>query len=76
MTQNEPQEYRAKVINMGGTLRGWIPTRIVTILKARGGDYLVFRKNVSGKVVVSARRATASEKKTSVKRAVKNKLHR
>ena len=73
MPQKEPQEYRAKVINMGGTLRGWIPTRVAVILNARSGDYLVFRKDTSGRVAVSARRPTTLEKKAAAKRAAKRK---
>jgi hypothetical protein len=69
MAQTERQEYRAKVMEIGGMLRGWIPSRIVAGLKARNGDYIVFRKSNTGQVEVSARRQTPSEKRRSVAKA-------
>lgn len=73
MTQKESQEYRGKVINMGDSLRGWIPTGVATELKARSGDYFVFRRNAIGKVTLTVRRATAMEKRKSAARTGKKR---
>lgn len=69
MVQAERDEYRAKVMEIGGMLRGWIPARIVAGLKIKIGDYVVFRKNRTGQIEVSGRRQTAIEKRKSTARA-------
>lgn len=64
----EKQEYKAKVMEIGGMLRGWIPSRIISGLKARNGDYIVFNKDAQGNIIATSRRATVSEKKKSAAR--------
>jgi hypothetical protein len=73
MDSNTPQEYRAKVMEIGGMLRGWIPANIARQLKVREGDYIVFRIDAAGKVKVTMRRQTASEKKQSAARQTKKR---
>lgn len=71
MVKSQPQEFRAKVINMGGTIRGWIPAPVVNLLGGRGGDYMVFRMDKAGMAQVSIRRPTASEKREAALRKTK-----
>jgi hypothetical protein len=57
-------EYRAKVTNDNGLTRGRIPCPLLNEISARPGDYLIFRLDDSGKVVVTLSRV----KKRSAKR--------
>ncbi len=63
MTKREAAEYQAKVTNDSGILRGKIPSPLVRDLGARQGDYIVFRSDASGKVVVSLARTRGGAKK-------------
>lgn len=71
MALNQPQEYRAKIINMGGTVRGWIPSPLVALMGGRDGDYMIFHIDKLGKVEVNIRRPTASERKKAAIRKTK-----
>jgi hypothetical protein len=71
MVDQATQECKAKIFEMGGTIRGWIPTPVARYLKARDGDYMVFHMNEFGKVKVTTERPTAYEKKRSKARKTK-----
>lgn len=71
MVKNQAQEYRGKIINMGDSIRGWIPSPLIKALGGTGGDYMVFRMNQAGKVEVSISRPTASEKRRAASRKTK-----
>jgi hypothetical protein len=68
MVKSQPKEFRAKVINMGGTIRGWIPSPVVNLLGGSGGDYMVFRVDEKGNAKASIHRPTASEKRAALKK--------
>lgn len=63
MAKKEPAEYRAKLADDGGVIRGKIPSPLVKGLGGRPGDYIVFRSDGSGKVSVSLSRAKGGAKK-------------
>ncbi|HYG81031.1 MAG TPA: hypothetical protein VD861_11620 [Pyrinomonadaceae bacterium] len=46
------EEYRAKITNDGGLTRGRVPCPLLNDISARPGDYLIFRLNDSGEVVM------------------------
>lgn len=73
MVSGRTQDYRAKIFNMGGAIRGWIPTPLAREMNARDGDYMVFRLDAAGKVTATIRRPTASEKKRAKTRKTKDK---
>jgi hypothetical protein len=58
MTRRGANEYQAKVTDDSGILRGKIPSPLVRELGARAGDYIVFRRDDTGRVNVSLARAT------------------
>jgi hypothetical protein len=58
------EEYRAKITSDGGLTRGRVPCPLLNEISARPGDYLIFRLDNSGKVVVRLSRT----RKKSVKR--------
>ena len=51
------EEYRSKITNDGGLTRGRVPCPLLHELRARPGDYLIFRLDDSGKVAVRLSRA-------------------
>ncbi|MBD0371688.1 MAG: hypothetical protein ICV60_12685 [Pyrinomonadaceae bacterium] len=57
MTRREANEYQARVTNDAGILRGKIPSPLVRELGARAGDYIVFRRDNTGRVTVSLSRS-------------------
>jgi hypothetical protein len=59
------EEYRAKVTDNSGLIRGRVPCPLLNEMGARPGDYLIFRLDDSGKVVV---RLSRERKKPSKKR--------
>lgn len=67
MTKKEPAEYHAKVTSDSGILRGKIPSPLVRELGARAGDYIVYRSDGSGKVVVSLSRSRGGAKRSAGK---------
>lgn len=69
MAKKESAEYQAKVTNDSGILRGKIPSPLVRELGAREGDYIVFRSDGAGKVVVSLSRSRGGAKKSAGKGA-------
>lgn len=56
MTRREANEYQARVTDDAGILRGKIPSPLVRELGARAGDYIVFRRDNTGRVTVSLAR--------------------
>lgn len=72
MAKSQPQEYRGKIINMGDTIRGWIPSPVINLLGGKSGDYLIFRMDKAGQVEVSIHRLTASEKRKAALRKTKS----
>ncbi|HKS29169.1 MAG TPA: hypothetical protein VJS44_15180 [Pyrinomonadaceae bacterium] len=63
MTRREASEYQARVTNDAGILRGKIPSPLVRELGARAGDYIVFRRDNTGRVTVSLSRSRGSAAK-------------
>ncbi len=59
------EEYRAKITNDRGLTRGRVPCPLLNEINAHPGDYLIFRLNASGQVIV---RLSRTRKKT-VKRS-------
>ncbi len=59
------EEYRAKITNDSGLIRGRVPCPLLSEINARPGDYLIFRLDDSGKVIVTLSRTS----KKSVKRS-------
>jgi hypothetical protein len=59
------EEYRAKVTNDTGLIRGRVPCPLLQVIGARPGDYIIFRPDDSGKVVMRLSRA---KKKSGGKR--------
>ena len=64
MAKREPTEYRARLANDAGVIRGKIPSPLVRELGGRPGDYMVFRSDGSGRVTVSVSRSRAGAKKS------------
>lgn len=71
MTRRGANEYQAKVTNDAGILRGKIPSPLVRELGARAGDYIVFRRDDSGRVTISLSRTRGAAAKGSGKAAAK-----
>jgi hypothetical protein len=46
------EEYRAKVTDDSGLTRGRVPCPLLHELRARPGDYLIFRLDDSGKIAM------------------------
>jgi hypothetical protein len=64
MAKREPNEYRARLANDAGVIRGKIPSPLVRELGGRPGDYMVFRAEGSGRVTVSVSRSKGGAKKS------------
>ncbi len=60
------EEYRAKITNDSGLTRSRVPCPLLQEMGARPSDYLTFRLDDSGKVVI--RLSRARKKVTKVKR--------
>jgi hypothetical protein len=65
MTRRESDQYQARVTNDAGILRGKIPSPLVRELGARAGDYIVFRRDDTGRVTVSLSRTRGGAAKGS-----------
>lgn len=63
MAKREPAEYRAKLTDDAGVIRGKIPSPLVKELGGRPGDYMVFNSDGAGKVSVSLSRSRGGTKK-------------
>jgi hypothetical protein len=64
MAKREPKEYRARLANDAGVIRGKIPSPFVREMGGRPGDYMVFRCEGPGKVTVSVSRSKSGAKKS------------
>ncbi|HEX8176912.1 MAG TPA: hypothetical protein VF543_17615 [Pyrinomonadaceae bacterium] len=71
MTRRESNEYQARVTNDAGILRGKIPSPLVRELGARAGDYIVFRRDNTGRVTVSLSRSKGAAAKGTGRAASK-----
>ncbi|HKQ53105.1 MAG TPA: hypothetical protein VJT74_12090 [Pyrinomonadaceae bacterium] len=61
------EEYRARVTDDNGLVRGRVPCPLLTDMGARAGDYLTFRLEEPNKVVMTLSRLRKSRgKKKSV----------
>jgi len=64
MAKREPAEYRARLSNDAGVIRGKIPSPLVRELGGRPGDYMVFRSDGAGHVTASVSRSKGTAKKS------------
>lgn len=76
MAKKEPTEYRARLANDAGVIRGKIPSPLVRELGGRPGDYMVFRLDSAGKVTASVSRTKGGAKKSGKGSAGKTKKSR
>ena len=65
MRKRGVSEYRAKVTDDSGLTRGRVPCPLLKTIGARPGDYMIFRLDDSGKVVM---RLSRPRKKADKKR--------
>jgi hypothetical protein len=65
MAKREAAEYRAKLTNDAGVIRGKIPSPLVRVLGGRPGDYVVFNSDGGGSVTVSLSRSRGGAKKAA-----------
>jgi hypothetical protein len=65
MAKREPTEYRAKLTDDAGVIRGKIPSPLVKEMGGRPGDYMVYRSDGSGNVSVSLSRSRGGTKKST-----------
>jgi hypothetical protein len=71
MTRRGANEYQARVTNDAGILRGKIPSPLVRELGARAGDYIVFRRDDTGRVTVSLSRTRGATAKSTARATAK-----
>ena len=69
MAKREPAEYRARLANDAGVIRGKIPSPLVREMGGRPGDYMIFRMDVSGRVTLTLSRAKGGAKKSGAKKS-------
>jgi hypothetical protein len=62
------EEYRAKITDDSGLTRGRVPCPLLNDIDARPGDYLIFRLDDSGKIVVRLSRTRRKAVKRSKRR--------
>ena len=62
------EEYRAKVTSDNGLVRGRVPCPLLHDMDARPGDYLIFRQDDLGKVVMELSRLRKKAAKRSKRR--------
>ena len=64
MAKREAADYRARIADDSGVVRGKIPSPLVREMGARPGDYMVFSRDSSGKVTVKVSRGKGGAKKS------------
>ena len=64
MAKREPVDYRARIADDSGVVRGKIPSPLVREMGARPGDYMIFSLDSSGKVTVKVSRSKGGPKKS------------
>jgi hypothetical protein len=69
MAKREPTEYRAKLTDDAGVVRGKIPSPLVRVMGGRPGDYMIFRRDDSGRVTLTLSRAKGGAKKSGAKKS-------
>ena len=57
MSKRESIEYRAKVTNDAGLVRGKVPSPLIRELGGRPGDYMVFHYDGAGTAEISVARS-------------------
>ncbi|HKC62925.1 MAG TPA: hypothetical protein VKB86_04775 [Pyrinomonadaceae bacterium] len=62
-------EYRAKVIDDSGLVRGRIPTPVLNLMGTRPGDSVTFRPTRSGEVIMRVSRARAKAGRKSSRKS-------
>lgn len=65
MAKKEAAEFKAKLTNDAGVIRGKIPSPLVKLLGGRPGDFVVFNSDEAGKVSVSLSRSKGGAKKAA-----------
>ena len=65
MAKKEAAEFKAKLTNDAGVIRGKIPSPLVRMLGGRPGDYVVFNSDSGGKVTVALSRSKGGAKKAA-----------
>ncbi|HKQ52442.1 MAG TPA: hypothetical protein VJT74_08745 [Pyrinomonadaceae bacterium] len=63
MAKREAADYRARIADDSGVVRGKIPSPLVREMGARPGDYMVFSMDSAGKVTVKLSRSKGGTKK-------------
>ena len=63
MAKREAADYRARIADDSGVVRGKIPSPLVREMGARPGDYMIFSLDSSGKVTVKVSRSKSGPKK-------------
>ena len=64
MGKREAADYRARIADDSGVVRGKIPSPLVREMGARPGDYMVFSRDAGGKVTVTLSRSKGGAKKS------------
>ena len=64
MAKREPAEYKARITDDSGVIRGKIPSPLVRELGGRPGDYVIFSSDGGGKVTVSLSRSRGGTKRS------------
>lgn len=62
MAKREPVDYRARIADDSGVVRGKIPSPLVRDMGARPGDYMIFSLDSSGKCSVKVSRSKGGTK--------------
>jgi len=62
MAKREAADYRARIADDSGVVRGKIPSPLVREMGARPGDYMIFSLDSSGKVTVKVSRSKGGKK--------------
>lgn len=62
MAKGISREYRAMISDEGGVVRGRIPSTLVRDMGARAGDYMVFRTDGEGNVILQLSRGRKAAK--------------
>lgn len=65
MAKREPSEYRAKLTDDAGIIRGKIPSPLVREMGGRPGDFVVYRSDGAGNITVSLSRAKGGSRKAA-----------
>lgn len=71
MAKREAVDYRARIADDAGVVRGKIPSPLVREMGARPGDYMVFSRDSAGRVTVTLSRSKGGAKKGGGKKSGK-----